>query len=161
MPGGEVFPAQLRDVLHLHPEARPVADRERALQVQAAAAGRPVLQDQDGEVAARREHEVEGVVLGQGIGGDADGRARERGRKREGLEGDGGRGVGPEARALLPDDTAVHLEGDVHAVDRARALVHEPRRRDDALASRLVVPLEVHAGDGEVGGARGRTRRSR
>ena len=96
---------------------------------------------------------MERVILGEGIRGDADGRAGHGGRKGEGLEGDGRRGVRTEARPLLAHRPAVHVEGDLRALHRTRALVHQAGGGFDALAARLVVPLHLDARDREVGRA--------
>ena len=108
----EVLRPELGDVLHLHAEARPMADGQRALQVQAAArAERPFSRTRTGRSPPGASTKWNASSSGQGVGSDAHGAAGHGGREREGLEGDGGRGVGPEARALLAHDAAVHLEG--------------------------------------------------
>ena len=149
----QVVGLELPDVLQLHAEARTMADGEGALHVEAAPTRRTVLEHEDGEVAgASTKWNVSSWASASGARTGARGRRR----KREGLEGHGGRGIRAQARALRSHRPPVYVERHPGVLHRPRALVHEAGGGDDPLAPRLVVPLHLDSGEGQVrGGAIG------
>ena len=134
-----------------------MADGERAPQVEAAPPARPALQDQHAHVAARREHEMERVVVGPARSGAV---AHRRARASSAGSGKGSKVtvaevLAAEARALLPHHAAVHLERDVERLAPPACPCSRGARPRSPARAPPRSPAQVHAGDGEVGAPRG------